>query len=102
MRDVLAAVRDPALRRPLTELGFIAGVTIDGGWVHVRLRLPSYAAVESASAVAADTRAAVAALAWVRAVTVCVVEPTTPGERDAADHACGPVPPLDGAGDPGH
>jgi metal-sulfur cluster biosynthetic enzyme len=70
VRDLLAAVRDPALRRPLTELGFIAGVTIDGGWVHVRLRLPSYAAVESASAVAADTRAAVAALAWVQAVTV--------------------------------
>ena len=102
MRDVLAAVRDPSLRRPLTELGFIAGVTIDGGSVHVRLRLPSYAAVESVPAVAADTRAAVAVLAWVQAVTVCVVEPATPGECAANVQACSSVPPLNGADGPRH
>ena len=45
--------------------------TIDGGQVHVRLRLPSYATPESVAVVAADTRAAVAALAWVHSVEVC-------------------------------
>jgi metal-sulfur cluster biosynthetic enzyme len=40
--DALAGVRDPELDEPLTELGFVAGVQVDGGRVEVRLRLPTY------------------------------------------------------------
>jgi metal-sulfur cluster biosynthetic enzyme len=95
VRDALAVVRDPTLRRALTEVGFVSGVTIDGGQVHVRLRLPSYATPESVAVVAADTRAAVAALAWVHSVEVCVADHATAGARDVAVHAHGPVPPRD-------
>jgi metal-sulfur cluster biosynthetic enzyme len=72
VRDALAAVRDPELDRALTELGFVDGVTIDGGRVHVRLRLPSYSTPDSAWLVTADARAAVAALAWVELVEICL------------------------------
>ena len=40
--DALADVRDPELDEPLTELGFVADVRVDGARVHVRLRLPTY------------------------------------------------------------
>jgi metal-sulfur cluster biosynthetic enzyme len=40
--DALAGVRDPELDEPLTDLGFVAGVQVDGTRVEVRLRLPTY------------------------------------------------------------
>jgi metal-sulfur cluster biosynthetic enzyme len=39
---VLGSVRDPELDEPLTDLGFVAGVHVDGTRVEVRLRLPTY------------------------------------------------------------
>jgi metal-sulfur cluster biosynthetic enzyme len=40
--DALARVRDPELDEPLTELGFVAAVRVEGRRVVVRLRLPTY------------------------------------------------------------
>jgi metal-sulfur cluster biosynthetic enzyme len=38
----LGTVRDPELDESLTELGFVAGLEIEGGTVRARLRLPTY------------------------------------------------------------
>jgi hypothetical protein len=40
--DALSGVRDPEIDEPLTDLGFVAGVHVDGTRVAVRLRLPTY------------------------------------------------------------
>jgi metal-sulfur cluster biosynthetic enzyme len=69
--DALAGVRDPELDEPLTELGFVTDVAIDGGSVAVRLRLPTYfCAPNFAYLMVADARAAVQAVAGARAVRV--------------------------------
>lgn len=38
----LGTVRDPELDEPVTDLGFVAALTVRGGWVDVALRLPTY------------------------------------------------------------
>jgi metal-sulfur cluster biosynthetic enzyme len=38
----LGTVRDPELDEPLTDLGFVAGLEIEGDAVRARLRLPTY------------------------------------------------------------
>jgi metal-sulfur cluster biosynthetic enzyme len=61
--DALAGVRDPELDEPLTDLGFVTDVAIDGGAVAVRLRLPTYfCAPNFAYLMVDDARAAVQAL----------------------------------------
>jgi metal-sulfur cluster biosynthetic enzyme len=40
--DALSGVRDPEIDEPLTDLGFVASVQVDGATVGVRLRLPTY------------------------------------------------------------
>ena len=61
--DALAGVRDPELDEPLTELGFVTDVTIEGDAVAVRLRLPTYfCAPNFAFLMVDDARAAVQAL----------------------------------------
>jgi len=40
--EALSAVRDPELDEPLTDLGFVKDVRIDGGQVTVTLWLPTY------------------------------------------------------------
>lgn len=68
VRAALHAVIEPELGRPITGLGFVAGVAIDDGQVHVRLRAPSYFDVRRYGwLVLADARAAVGALGWVEA-----------------------------------
>jgi len=67
----LARVYDPELDQPLTELGFIGGVTIDGGLVTVRFRLPTFwCAANFAFLMAADIRERVSELPWVERVDV--------------------------------
>ena len=67
----LARVYDPELDQPLTELGFIGGVTIDGGLVTVRFRLPTFwCAANFAFMMAADIRERVSELPWVERVDV--------------------------------
>jgi metal-sulfur cluster biosynthetic enzyme len=73
--DVIAAlrtVRDPELDEDLVELRFVAGIEVgDDGAVEVRLRLPTYwCAPNFAFLMAADARAAVAAMPGASAVRV--------------------------------
>lgn len=67
----LAKVNDPELDQPLTELGFIGGVGIDGNAVTVRFRLPTFwCAANFAFMMAADIRERVSELPWVERVDV--------------------------------
>lgn len=67
----LAQVYDPELDQPLTELGFIGGVSIEGNVVTVRFRLPTFwCAANFAFMMAADIRERVSELPWVERVDV--------------------------------
>jgi metal-sulfur cluster biosynthetic enzyme len=69
--DALAGVRDPELDEPLTDLGFVGQVTVDGDAVAVSLRLPTYfCAPNFAFLMADDARAALAELDGVGEVRV--------------------------------
>jgi metal-sulfur cluster biosynthetic enzyme len=82
--DALAGVRDPELDESLVELGFVAGVELDGGHVGVRLRLPTYfCAPNFALMMVEDSRAAVAALPGVGTVHVDLEDHFASDEMDA-------------------
>lgn len=67
----LARVYDPELDQPLTDLGFIGGVSVDGGTVTVEFRLPTFwCAANFAFLMSADIRERVAELPWVQQVDV--------------------------------
>jgi metal-sulfur cluster biosynthetic enzyme len=67
----LSGVRDPELDEPLTDLGFVAGITIADDDVAVRLRLPTYfCAPNFAYLMVDDARAAVRSLDGVGDVRV--------------------------------
>jgi metal-sulfur cluster biosynthetic enzyme len=67
----LAQVYDPELDQPLTELGFIGGVSIEGRVVTVCFRLPTFwCAANFAFMMAADIRERVSELPWVERVDV--------------------------------
>ena len=69
--DALSRVRDPELDEPLTELGFVERVTVDGDAIAVSLRLPTYfCAPNFAFLMVHDARAALLALDGVGAVSV--------------------------------
>jgi len=60
VRRSLDAVRDPELDEPITDLGFVQEVRVEGGHVLVRLRLPTYfCAPNFAYLMVADARDAV-------------------------------------------
>jgi metal-sulfur cluster biosynthetic enzyme len=83
--DALAGVRDPELDEPLTELGFVSGVDVEGGAVRVRLRLPTYfCAPNFAFMMAADARAAVLALPGVEEAVVSLGDHFSSGEINDA------------------
>ena len=66
----LATVTDPELDEPVTELGFVEGVTVGAdGAVAIDFRLPTYwCAANFAYMMAEDMRDAVATLPWVTGV----------------------------------
>jgi metal-sulfur cluster biosynthetic enzyme len=67
----LATVRDPELDESLTELGFVAGLEIEGDTVRARLRLPTYwCAPNFAYLMVADADTAVRAVPGVRRAEV--------------------------------
>lgn len=67
----LGTVRDPELDAPVTELGFVAGVSSADGAVEVELRLPTYfCAPNFAYLMVADAYDAVAAVPGVKKVVV--------------------------------
>jgi metal-sulfur cluster biosynthetic enzyme len=69
--DALSGVRDPEIDEPLTDLGFVDRVHVDGGSVDVHLRLPTYfCAPNFAYLMVADAVKAVQALPEVGDVTV--------------------------------
>jgi metal-sulfur cluster biosynthetic enzyme len=69
--EALSGVRDPEIDEPLTDLGFVARVHVDGASVDVHLRLPTYfCAPNFAYLMVADALRAVRALPQVGDVTM--------------------------------
>jgi metal-sulfur cluster biosynthetic enzyme len=77
----LATVRDPELDQPLTELGFVAGLEVEGGTVRARLRLPTYfCAPNFAYLMVADADTAVRSVPGVRRAEVVLDDHFTSDE----------------------
>ena len=71
----LAEVYDPELDEPITDLGFVERLELDGGNVAIHFRLPTYwCAPNFAFIMASDIRHHVGRLAWVRHVEVRLVD----------------------------
>lgn len=71
VRQALRAVRDPELDEAITDLDFVASITVEGSTAHVRLRLPTYfCAPNFAWLMVADAREAVGAVPGVETVDV--------------------------------
>jgi metal-sulfur cluster biosynthetic enzyme len=70
-RTALDAVLDPELDEPITDLGFVHSVDVDGGRVTVHLRLPtSFCAPNFAYLMASDAKDVLTALPWTDEVVV--------------------------------
>jgi metal-sulfur cluster biosynthetic enzyme len=83
--NALAGVRDPELDEPLTDLGFVHEVTVDGDAVAVSLRLPTFfCAPNFAFLMADDARAAVLALDGVGEVQIVLEDHFASPEINAA------------------
>lgn len=75
VRAALGGVRDPELDEPLTDLGFVAHLQVDGGRAVVRVRLPTYfCAPNFAWMMVADTRDAIEAVPGVTRADVSLVD----------------------------
>jgi metal-sulfur cluster biosynthetic enzyme len=73
--EALSAVRDPELDEPLTDLGFVKDVRIDGGQVTVTLWLPTYyCAPNFAYIMAEDAKNAVGAVDGVSNVAIRLID----------------------------
>ncbi|MGH9074513.1 MAG: iron-sulfur cluster assembly protein [Acidimicrobiales bacterium] len=73
--DALAGVRDPELDEPITGLGFVADLRVEGETVELALRLPTYwCAPGFAWLMAADAEAAIARMPGVRRARVRLVD----------------------------
>src|SRR4051794_41746536 len=71
----LSTVRDPELDEPITDLGFVKEVRIDGGEVTVTLWLPTYfCAPNFAYIMAVDAKSAGGAVDWVTDITLRPIE----------------------------
>jgi metal-sulfur cluster biosynthetic enzyme len=69
--DALSGVRDPELDEPVTDLGFVSDLRVEGDAVSVRLRLPTYfCAPNFAYLMVADAREAVLSVPGVRRASV--------------------------------
>ncbi|TQM15967.1 iron-sulfur cluster assembly protein [Pseudonocardia kunmingensis] len=69
--EALHAVVDPELDEPITDLGFVRSLDVDGDAVTVHLRLPtSFCSPNFAYLMASDAKDALVALPWSRRVTV--------------------------------
>jgi metal-sulfur cluster biosynthetic enzyme len=73
--EALSAVRDPELDEPITDLGFVKEVRIDGGQVGVTLWLPTYfCAPNFAYVMAFDAKAAVRVVEGVTEVAIRLID----------------------------
>ncbi len=69
--DALSGVQDPELDEPVTDLGFVSALKVEGDAVSVRLRLPTYfCAPNFAYLMVADAREAVLSVPGVRRARV--------------------------------
>ena len=67
--DALSGVRDPELDEPITDLEFVSRLEIEGGFVDVRLRLPTYFCAPNFSyLMVADAKEAVLSVPGVESV----------------------------------
>ncbi|MEU9889609.1 iron-sulfur cluster assembly protein [Sphaerisporangium sp. NPDC051011] len=77
----LGQVRDPELDEPITDLGFVRMLRVDGGAVHAELRLPTYfCAPNFVFMMVGDADAALRALPGVTEVRVDLADHFTAGE----------------------
>ena len=78
MAAIVAAlddVLDPELDAPVTEMGFIESVVVEGEAVEILFRLPTFwCSANFAFLMAADMKVAVEALPWVRVATVRLLD----------------------------
>ncbi|MCH6469542.1 Mrp/NBP35 family ATP-binding protein [Sinomonas terrae] len=81
VRAALSTVVDPELRRPIDELGMLAGVAVDGGRVTVRVLL-TIAGCPLRSTIEADVRAALRGVPGVAEIDV-QLDVMTPEQRQA-------------------
>ncbi|CAN5863855.1 iron-sulfur cluster assembly protein [soil metagenome] len=73
--DALSGVRDPELDEPITDLGFVSELQIEGDAVGVRLRLPTYfCAPNFAYLMVADAKEAALSVTGVERATVVLDE----------------------------
>jgi metal-sulfur cluster biosynthetic enzyme len=81
LAEALSRVRDPELDEPITELGFVSELRLDGRRVHARLRLPTYfCAPNFAYLMVADARAALASVPGVEEASVTLEDHFASGE----------------------
>jgi metal-sulfur cluster biosynthetic enzyme len=77
----LSGVRDPELDEPVTDLGFVSHLEIEGDAVSIRLRLPTYfCAPNFAYLMVADAREAVLSVPGVRRARVVLDDHYASGE----------------------
>ena len=85
--DALSGVRDPELDEPVTDLGFVSDLRVEGDAVSVRLRLPTYfCAPNFAYLMVADAKEATLSVPGVRRASV-VLEDHYASEELNADGA---------------
>jgi metal-sulfur cluster biosynthetic enzyme len=88
--EALGTVYDPELDEPITTLGFVGSVAVDGGSVSVRLRLPTpQCAPNFAFLMAADASRAVWRVEGVTSVDVTLEDHYTGAEINATVNAGG-------------
>jgi len=77
----LSGVRDPELDEPVTDLGFVSNLEIEGDAVSIRLRLPTYfCAPNFAYLMVADARATILSVPGVRRARVVLDDHYASGE----------------------
>src|SRR5215210_9138361 len=77
----LSGVRDPELDEPVTDLGFVSDLRVNGDAVSVRLRLPTYfCAPNFAYLMVADAKAAVLSVPGIRRARVVLDDHYASGE----------------------
>jgi metal-sulfur cluster biosynthetic enzyme len=79
--DALSGVRDPELDDPITELGFVSDLKVEGEAVNIRLRLPTYfCAPNFAYLMVADAKDAVLSVPGIESASVVLDDHYASGE----------------------
>jgi len=88
LTEALSRVRDPELDEPITDLGFVSELQLEGGRVRARLRLPTYfCAPNFAYLMVADARAALTSVPGVEEAWVTLEDHFASGEINAGVEA---------------